>query len=385
MTAAMPAPMPTDLPNWVPATVATYLLHTECGMPLRALARSQDVHPSTVLRQVRRLENRRDDPLFDDALRQITKRYLTQGPTNQHGDALMRNGDNFKYIKKLDPAECDAALTLRQRAEVEQIRVLRRLCESGAVLAVAADLDNAVVVRDSPDGSTARTATVNRDVAHAMALNDWIASDDPTARVVRYKVTQAGRVALREILARAENRARGMAESAAGFDHKPTEADLAAIPDDIANRYRAAPPESPLVGLARRRDKDGKPFLNRDLVQAGEQLREDFELAQMQPNVSHDWAVFLKGPLDVGPLNGGTDHDDRAGDARSRLAAALAYLGPGLGDAALRCCCYLEGLEHIEKRMGWSARSGKIVLRIALQRLKLHYAQTQGLFRPRIG
>jgi len=40
---------------------------------------------------------------------------------------------------------------------------------------------------------------------------------------------------------------------------------------------------------------------------------------------------------------------------------------------ALRCCCYLQGLEIVEKRMGWSARSGKIVLRIALQRLRRHY------------
>ena len=46
---------------------------------------------------------------------------------------------------------------------------------------------------------------------------------------------------------------------------------------------------------------------------------------------------------------------------------------PGLGDVALRCCCRLEGLEAVEQTMGWSARSGKIVLRIALQRLARHY------------
>jgi hypothetical protein len=67
------------------------------------------------------------------------------------------------------------------------------------------------------------------------------------------------------------------------------------------------------------------------------------------------------------------------------VQAALAELGPGLGDVALRCCCYLEGLESAERRMGWSARSGKIVLRIALQRLKRHYDATLGPGGPLIG
>ncbi|TNF64386.1 MAG: helix-turn-helix domain-containing protein, partial [Rhodobacteraceae bacterium] len=62
-----------------------------------------------------------------------------------------------------------------------------------------------------------------------------------------------------------------------------------------------------------------------------------------------------------------------ASPAEARLVAALAALGPGLADVALRCCCLLEGLEVAERRMGWSARSGKIVLRIALTQLMRHY------------
>ena len=59
--------------------------------------------------------------------------------------------------------------------------------------------------------------------------------------------------------------------------------------------------------------------------------------------------------------------------ARLRVERALADLGPGLADVALCCCCLTEGLELFERRMGWSARSGKVVLRIALGRLHQHY------------
>jgi len=115
-------------------------------------------------------------------------------------------------------------------------------------------------------------------------------------------------------------------------------------------------------------------------VNAAERLREDFELAQMGPRVAQNWDNFLTAGSDIGgPSQGGTAGGAPSA-ARERVAKALRYLGPGLGDVgpglgdvALRCCCYLEGLETAEKRMGWSARSGKIVLRIALQRLRQFY------------
>jgi hypothetical protein len=120
------------------------------------------------------------------------------------------------------------------------------------------------------------------------------------------------------------------------------------------------------------------------LCSAAERLREDFELAQMGPRVAQNWDRFLTGG-DRGAFQPDSGLGEGPGTARSRVAAALRDLGPGLGDVALRCCCFLEGLEVAEKRMGWAARSGKIVLRIALMRLRRHYEETYGKSGPLIG
>ena len=138
--------------------------------------------------------------------------------------------------------------------------------------------------------------------------------------------------------------------------------------------------ESPLGWLSRRRDSRGAPFLGREEVEAGERLRADFERAQLGPGVTQDWRRFLApgaGGSGLSAQERGVD--DGAEAARRRVMDALADLGPGLADAALRTCCFLEGLEQVEARMSWSARSGKIVLKIALQRLAGHYRRTEPL------
>jgi hypothetical protein len=147
-------------------------------------------------------------------------------------------------------------------------------------------------------------------------------------------------------------------------------------------RYNLA--ESPVAVLGRRRDKDGKLFLETPLIEAAERLREDFELAQMGPRVAQNWEKFLTGG-DRGGFRGDAGMAEGPGRARERVAAALRDLGPGLGDVALRVCCFLEGIETAERRMGWAARSGKIVLRIALMRLRRHYDETYGKSGPLIG
>jgi hypothetical protein len=110
------------------------------------------------------------------------------------------------------------------------------------------------------------------------------------------------------------------------------------------------------------------------MIDAGERLREDFEIAQLGPRVAQNWDNFLV-PRDScnRPQGGEGASSDGARAARDRFHAAMQALGPGLSDVVFRVCCFLEGLETAEKRLGWSARSGKVVLRIALQRLAMHY------------
>ncbi len=355
-----------DLPGWVPEGVRHYLAHTENGLTIRALARGADVHASTILRQVRRFESRRDDPLVDRALRRLSEHCAARHPGIR------------KETSKMDDSDVGMMPGVEE-IEREGLRILRRLAEPGTVLAVARDMEMGVVVRDGGDGGLPqRVAVVTRAIAEAMALKDWISGEAPEARVARYRITGTGRAALKMLMAAAENRAHGFAE---------TQTALTVAGEDHTLRHmRTALAESPLAGLARRNDKDGQPFLSRTLVGVAERLREDFELANTGPHAFAEWERVLdaaadEGAAPLGPVGGSAG----ARAAHERVQAALADLGPGLADVALRCCCFLEGLEALEKRMGWSARSGKIVLRIALQRLHQHYLRTQGKFGPMIG
>ncbi len=341
------------IPAWVPEGAQRYLAHTETGRSIRDIARSAGCHASTILRQIRRIEMRRDDPLVDAALQSLAETHFSVSGTG-----------NRSFASQDEAAE-------EQEFEREALRILRRLSETGSVLAVAEEMDKAVVVRDTGNSAATRTAVVDCKIAQALALKDWISCDNP-GRISRYRISSAGRTALSHLIAQAENQARagtepGFAEAQSGFQAKPSGGLAQSI-----SRIRYSATESPLTALARRRDRDGKPFLDETLVKAGERLREDFELAQIGPQVSQNWDHFL-----TAGGRGTYDSDAHGGrgfsDARDRVARALSDLGPGLSDVALRCCCFLEGLELAEKRMGWSARSGKIVLRIALQRLKQHY------------
>lgn len=362
-----------SLPSWLPDMVRLYIDHTGDGVPIRELARREGTAASTVMRKVRRCEMRREDPLVDEALTELDDR---SGSPNKRvpTDMTMPVRQNALRID-------DATLNR------EACRILRRLAEPGAVLALAPEMEKAVVMREFPDGKTARTGVVDRPVAQAFALKDWITCRKQ-GRINAYEITSAGRAALKRLVDegdRVRHGAEGMAEAASPFAGQHREwAEKTVVDADGPRRLRHNLAESPIAVMGRRRDKDGQPFLAPDLVRAGERLREDFELAQMGPRVAQNWERFLTGG-DRGGFRADAGLAEGPGKARERVALALRDLGPGLGDVALRVCCFLEGIESAERRMGWAARSGKVVLRIALQRLKRHYEETYGLGSHLIG
>jgi DNA-binding MarR family transcriptional regulator len=365
------APWQAALPTWLPENACLYLAHVLGRTPMRVLARRMGCHASTVQRRVRAFELRRDDPLVDEAI----AAFEALPHRDFHSQSLAKEPAMTAPLRQTNVLRPDEAILAR-----EARRVLRRLCENGAVLAVAPDLDKAAVLK-----GTVRIAVLERTVAQAFALNDWIAVRS-SGRVTIYEITPAGRAALKRMLDTARPTP-GLAEASAPFADQHREwADRSVADTDTGQtrrlRYNLA--ESPFAALARRRDKDGQLFLTPDLVAAGERLREDFELAQMGPRVAQNWDRFLTAG-DRGVFQPDAGGGEGSSRARARVAAALRDLGPGLGDMALRCCCFLEGLEVAEKRMGWSARSGKIVLRIALAQLKRHYEEAYGGHPPLIG
>jgi Domain of unknown function (DUF6456) len=129
--------------------------------------------------------------------------------------------------------------------------------------------------------------------------------------------------------------------------------------------------ESPLAWLARRKGRDGQPLIHVTQFQAGERLRGDFTRAQMTPRVTANWdpsvAQGRRGQAGSGTFT------DAAVAARQRLRGALDAVGPEFAGLLLDVCCFLKGLEDIERERRWPPRCGKVVVQLALDRLARHY------------
>jgi hypothetical protein len=131
--------------------------------------------------------------------------------------------------------------------------------------------------------------------------------------------------------------------------------------------------ESPLAWLARRKGRDGRALIEPVQLQAGERLRADVTRAQMLPRITANWTSSVA--QDRRSAGGGraATFTEAVIGARQRVRHALDAVGPEFTGLLLDVCCFLKGLEDVERERRWPPRSAKVVLQLGLARLARHY------------
>ncbi|PWB91713.1 ATPase [Methylocystis sp. MitZ-2018] len=240
-------------------------------------------------------------------------------------------------------------------------RLLQALAEPGARGALSPLEATTLVVLAARKGVTvarARFAAAASDAALAEGLVRW----EQEGGERRLALTDAGRAHLRRLSAPDSDQAEPFRAQHASYALRRFE--KAARPTLVNDA------ESPLAWLARRKDRDGRSFLDAAQLEAGERFRRDIEQAQLLQRVTANWEASINAArrgADAGAVS------EVAIDARRRLARAFDAVGPELAGLLTDVCGYLKGLEVVESERGWPPRSAKVVLRIALDRLARHY------------
>jgi hypothetical protein len=121
--------------------------------------------------------------------------------------------------------------------------------------------------------------------------------------------------------------------------------------------------ESPLSWLFARGHLSERQFA------AGEQLRADWERAQLSPGMTMRWEPVRVRSTGERGLSG----TERQLAAKARFDDAVTAAGAGLADVLWRVVCAGETLPAAEKALDWPVRSGKLVLRLALDRVADQY------------
>lgn len=227
--------------------------------------------------------------------------------------------------------------------------LLRFLVRSTAWLEDADD-GGALLVR-----ADARSRRFPLPVIRAARARGLLEGDDSALHL-----TEAGRAALRRLLSDPD--------SAWQDQHR----DLVRRTDAEGETMLVNTLESPLAALARIKDRNGKRWLSDEMVAAGDRLRADFDRGQLMPGVSQRWEPVID--RGGGSASGGlADFTDAALAARRRVEKALDAVGPEISGLLVDVCCFLKGLEQVERERQWPQRSAKLMLSAGLRMLDRHY------------
>lgn len=251
-----------------------------------------------------------------------------------------------------------------RKTESEMGRALRRLLEAlseAGASAAPSDLEDETIVVLAPrNGVTVVRARLPMAAGEA-ALSQGLVVREGADR--RLRIAEAGRAYLRRAASGGEPALDPFRAQHGAFEKRP--------PEKGARPALINEAESPLAWLARRKGPDGKPFLAPAQIEAGERFRRDVEQARILQRVTANWESSIAASRRG--ADAGVAVTEIAMDARKRLARAYEAVGPDLAGLLTDVCGYLKGLETVESERGWPARSGKVVLKIALDRLARHY------------
>ena len=170
------------IPGWLPDGAVAYLAHTAAGLPLRALARARGCHASTVLRQIRRVEAWRDDPLIDEALERMSRLHAAECRPIRRCQGVAVDADPGR------PARRWLRSAHRARGAAHPAPALR---EGGVPRGRRRAWRRRWCCARWCPGKQNRIAVVDRDMAHAFALQEWI-SCEKAGKIACYTITRGG-------------------------------------------------------------------------------------------------------------------------------------------------------------------------------------------------
>ena len=153
---------------------------------------------------------------------------------------------------------------------------------------------------------------------------------------------------------------------AQSLTERPIDAEGRPLPGKPARGRRSVTvnlAESPLSWLFARGHLSERQFA------AGEQLRADWERAQLSPGMTMRWEPVRVRSTGERGLSG----TERQLAAKARFDDAVTAAGAGLADVLWRVVCAGESIPTAERALAWPVRSGKLVLRFALDRVAGFY------------
>ncbi len=237
--------------------------------------------------------------------------------TGVHASTVMRhvrkieNNAEDPNIQALIRAAEAAPMDMGHSVGAEIARAKKSLRVAGSVLVVSKGMKRAVVLHPTENGEFEQATVISDAAVHMMVLQSTVR---PIAhgRITKYVLCE--------------------------------EAD-GTLPIEASAPVRLV--DSPMENLARRKDNEGRPFLERDLIKAGLRLHEEFRLTGCEAQIETylDDLLCQQRAYELPQM-------PAEWRALEQFRATVDDLGPGLAEVAVRCCYFEQGLEKLNKSWG---------------------------------